>query len=260
MSELMQDPLNGLSVLVTGGCSGIGLATSRLLAARGARVVVSDISAARVEETVAALADNPHLVLGQPADIRSGDDCERLVEFAETQLGPLAALVHCAGLLRPAGVRPRPLYEVDDDEYDAVVGTNLKGTFLINRAALRRMTPRRAGQIVNMSSTSGRRGRPLDSVYSASKAGVIALSESISEEVRGFGIRVQVIMPDAVATPLWQQNGAMGAPPPGSLPPERVAELVAFCLSLPADACCENLVLAPLRPLRAKRPTKEAAS
>lgn len=259
MSDPAKDPLSGSSVLVTGGCSGIGLATARLLAARGARVAVSDISAARVEETVSALADFPHPVLGVAADVRSADDCERLLEFAETQLGPLAALVHCAGVLRPAGVRPRPLYEVDDDEYDFVVGTNLKGAFLINRAALKRMMPRRAGQIVNLSSTSGRRGRPLDSVYSASKAGVIALSESISEEVRGFGIRVQVILPDAVATPLWQQNGALGAPPPGSLPAERVAELVAFCLSLPADACCENLVLAPLRPLRAKRASKESS-
>ena len=108
-----------------------------------------------------------------------------------------------------------------------------------------------------MSSTSGRKGRPLDSLYSASKAGVIGLSESIAEEVRAFGIRVQVILPDAVDTPLWKQNGPLQPAPPGSLPPERIAQVIALCLSLPADTVCENLVVAPLR-LRKLRPAKRS--
>jgi NAD(P)-dependent dehydrogenase (short-subunit alcohol dehydrogenase family) len=137
-----------------------------------------------------------------------------------------------------------------------VVGTNLKGTFLVNRAILQKLLPQRAGQIVNLSSTSGRQGRPLDSVYSASKAGVIGLSESIAEEVRPFGIRVQVILPDAVDTPLWQQNGPLTLPPPGSLPPERVAEVIALCLALPPDMTLENIVIEPFR----KRKTKTRAA
>jgi NAD(P)-dependent dehydrogenase (short-subunit alcohol dehydrogenase family) len=169
------------------------------------------------------------------------------VARAEEALGGIDALVHSAGILRPPGGRPLPLADLEDSEYDAVVGTNLKGTFLVNRAVLRPMLARRSGQILNIASTSGRHGRPLDSLYSASKAGVIGLSESIAEEVRPYGLRVQVILPDAVATPLWRQNGILPNAPPGSLPPERVAELILIGLSLPLTMTCENLTLFPIR-------------
>jgi len=184
--------------------------------------------------------------------VRHAEDCDRIAAEAKSRWGRIDALVHCAGVLRPAGGRPRPLYEIDDEEYDFVIGTNLRGTFLMNRAVLREMVPRKSGQIVNLSSTSGRRGRALDSVYSASKAGVIGLSESIAEEVRPFGIRVQVLLPDAVDTPLWEQNGPL-PPPPGSLPAERVAEVIAFSLALPEDTFCANLVVAPLSVKRMRR-------
>lgn len=242
----MQTELNQMGVLVTGGASGIGRATAQLLVARGARVVISDLRADRVEEAVGVLSGaGPGTIAGTTCDIRSAEDCHRLVERATEVLGSIDALVHCAGVLRPAGVRPRPLAEVDDDEYELVVGTNLKGTFLVNRAVLRGMVARKSGQILNLASTSGRKARPLDSVYSASKAGVISLSESIAEEVKSLGIRVQVVLPDAIDTPIWQQNGPV-PPPPGALPPERVAEVILMALSLPADTTGEQWVVAPL--------------
>jgi len=240
--------LQGLRAIVTGAASGIGRATARLLLERGARVLAADLDPGRVAEAAAELSRAAGgEVLGQSCDVRSAADCERLVERSERDLGGLDALVHCAGILRPPGGRPRPLHELEEAEYDAVITTNLKGTFLVNRAALRVMVPRRSGQIVNLSSTSGRKGRPLDSLYSASKAGVIGLSESIAEEVRPFGIRVQVVLPDAVDTPLWKQNGVLTAAPPGSLPPERVAEVVLLCLGLPPDTMCENITVLPFR-------------
>jgi NAD(P)-dependent dehydrogenase (short-subunit alcohol dehydrogenase family) len=244
----MIERLENMSVIVTGGASGIGLATAQLLARYRARVLVADLKEQAVAECVEQLkAEGASQVAGQACDVRSAGDCQQLVETAVARLGRIDALVHCAGILRPSGSRPRPLHELEDAEYEAVVDTNLKGTFLVNRAALRPMIAQRSGQIINLSSTSGRKGRPLDSVYSASKAGVIALSETIAEEVRAFGIRVQVLMPDAVDTPLWKQNGAVSAAPPQSLPPERVAELIAFCLALPPDTICDNLVIAPFR-------------
>ena len=236
-----------MHVIVTGAASGIGWATAQLLVQRGARVMVADLKPETVEAAVARLRqiDGPP-PLGQPCDVRQPDDCERLVAAAVEAWQNVDALVHCAGVLRPPGGRPLPLHELSPDEYDFVVGTNLRGTFLINRAVLRQMVKQKSGQIINLSSTSGRRGRALDSIYSASKAGVIGLSESVAEEVRPYGIRVQTLLPDAVDTPLWQQNGPL-PPPPGSLPAERVAETIAFCLSLPTDAYCDNLVVAPLR-------------
>jgi 3-oxoacyl-[acyl-carrier protein] reductase len=248
--------LTDLGVVVTGAASGIGRATAELLRARGARVVAVDLDPARVDQCVLELnaSDGPQ-AHGLACDVRDGAACERTVARAEELLGAIDALVHCAGILRAPGSRPRPLSELEDEEYEAVIGTNLKGTFLVNRAVLRRMLPRKAGQIINLSSTSGKKGRPLDSLYSASKAGVIGLSESIAEEVRAFGIRVQVILPDAVDTPLWKQNGPLQPAPPGSLPPERIAEVIAMCLSLPGDTVCENLVVGPLR-LRKLRAAK----
>ncbi len=242
----MSIDLKNQSIFVTGAASGIGLATAELLVAQGARVAICDLRPERVSAAVEPLGKIAGAqVLGLAGDLRSADDCQRLVDQTIERFGQIDALVHCAGILRPSGVRPRPLVEVDDEEYELVVGTNLKGTFLINRAVLRHLVARKAGQIINLASTSGRKARPLDSVYSASKAGVISLSESIAEEVRGLGIRVQVVLPDAIDTPLWQQNGPV-PPPPGALPPVRVAEVILMALSLPLDTTGEQWVVSPL--------------
>lgn len=257
MTDPTSNMLKYMRVIVTGAASGIGRATADLLAAREARVMVVDLGAERVAQTVSELSTDGHSApIGFACDVRDAEACDRMAEEAEDKLGAIDALVHCAGILRPPGGLPQPLHELGDDEYEAVVGTNLKGTFLVNRAVLRKMLPRKCGQVVNLSSTSGQRGRPLDSLYSASKAGVIGLSESIAEEVRRFGIRVQVLLPDAVDTPIWKQNGPLPAAPPGSLPPERIAEIIAICLSLPPDVTCERLVIEPFQKHRKRRKTR----
>ncbi|HYV19522.1 MAG TPA: SDR family oxidoreductase [Verrucomicrobiae bacterium] len=252
--------LEGMRVIVTGAASGIGAATAAALAARGAQVLAVDRSLESMERATAGFSPAASgRVVPCAADVTSAADCDRMVRRAEIDLGGLDALVHSAGVLRPPGGRPRPLAELDDAEYDAVVGTNLRGTFLANRAALHLLLKQRAGQIVNLASTSGVRGRPLDALYSASKAGVVALSESIAEEVRPFGVRVQVVLPDAVDTPLWKQNGALGGAPAGALPPQRVADVILFCLALPPGVACDNLVLMPLQS-RARRAAARGAA
>jgi len=244
----------GMVVVVTGGASGIGRATVDLLLSQGASVLVADLKQAAVDAVLGELqtAAGADRVAGCAIDVRNADDCERMMDLAERSLGEVDALVHCAGILRGPGSRPRPVYEVEVAEYDAVMDTNLQGTFLANRAALRRFVTRKRGQIVNLSSTSGLKGKAFDGIYSASKAGVINLSQSINEEMRGFGIRVQVVTPDAVDTPLWAQNGPINAAPQGALPAERVAEGILMCLALPADTMCENLILQPTR-MRTRR-------
>jgi NAD(P)-dependent dehydrogenase (short-subunit alcohol dehydrogenase family) len=250
-----------MRVIVTGAASGIGRATATMLAGRQARVIAADLKEQAVHDFVRTVsAGDGARPIAAACDVRNPGACERLVELAQQQLGGIDALVHCAGILRPAGSRPLPLFELDEAEYEAVIGTNLKGTFLINRAVLKAMVPQRSGQIINLSSTSGKKGRPLDSLYSASKAGVIGLSEALAEEVRPFGIRVQVLLPDAVATPLWEQNGPLVPAPPGSLPPERVAEVLALCLSLPYDTVLDNLVVAPFRTRKARGRSAEESS
>ena len=261
MTNLLSNTLKDMRVIVTGAASGIGRATAELFVARYARVMVVDRRPERVAATVSELSTDGHPTpIGFSCDVRDADDCDRMAEEAEKKLGAIDALVHCAGILRPPGGRPQPLHELGEDEYEAVIGTNLKGTFLVNRAVLRKMLPRKFGQVVNLSSTSGQKGRPLDSLYSASKAGVIGLSESIAEEVRGFGIRVQVLLPGAVDTPLWKQNGPLPVAPPSSLPPERVAEVIAMCLSLPPDITCERLVIEPFQRRKTRKRTSGKTS
>ena len=238
----------------SGGASGIGLATARQLIERQARVMIVDLALNSVERTLEELAsaDGP-APLGTTCDVRNASDVQRMTDQCVAQLGGIDALVHSAGILRPSGVRPRPLVDIDDAEYDAVVGTNLHGTFLVNRAVLSHMVAQKQGQIINIASTSGLKGRAFDAVYSASKAGVIGLSQAAAEEVRSQGIRVQVVLPDAVDTPIWQQNGPVPAPP-GALPPERVAQVIVMMLTLPPDATCEQMTVAPLslRKMRSK--------
>jgi NAD(P)-dependent dehydrogenase (short-subunit alcohol dehydrogenase family) len=113
------------------------------------------------------------------------------------------------------------------------------------------MLRQREGQIVNLSSTSGRRGRALDGPYCASKFGVIGLTESLAEEVRTRGIKVLAILPDAVDTPLWKQNGPV-AVPKDSLAPERVADLILYVLNLPRDTILDHLTISAFRTRRYK--------
>jgi NAD(P)-dependent dehydrogenase (short-subunit alcohol dehydrogenase family) len=144
------------------------------------------------------------------------------------------------------------MHDISTEEFDLVLGTNLKGTFLVNRAVLPTMIRGKQGQIVNVASTSGRIGRPFDSVYCASKFGVVGLTQSLAEEVRQFGIKVQVILPDAVDTPLWDQNGPVRAPD-WSLPPERIAEVIAYMVTLPADTILGEVAVHPFRSRKRRR-------
>jgi 3-oxoacyl-[acyl-carrier protein] reductase len=144
------------------------------------------------------------------------------------------------------GTSPKPLVEMTTTEWDTVLDTNLTGTFNVNRAVLPTMIANRYGQIINLSSTSGRHGRAHDSAYCASKFGVIGVTEAIAEEVRPYGVKVQTVLPDSVNTPFWQQNGPIPAPA-DALAPCRVADLILYLLNMPEDAILVNPVITSFR-------------
>lgn len=252
--------LEGKIAVVTGGASGIGRATCLELAARGASVAVVDVSGERLQDcTAELLGRHPGCGgVGIVADVRDSGAVTAMVEEVVTRFGRLDLLVHSAGILRPPGQGPRMLHQVSVEEWDAVIDVNLKGTFLCNRAVVPVMIRQRGGQIINLSSTSGLKGRAFDSVYCASKFGTIGLSEALAEEVRGHGIRVHVVLPDAVDTPIWQQNGPI-QPPEESLPPERVAELIAYLAELPEDTVLDHLVIRAFRGRRRRKKTAASA-
>jgi NAD(P)-dependent dehydrogenase (short-subunit alcohol dehydrogenase family) len=132
-----------------------------------------------------------------------------------------------------------------------VIDVNLRGTYLSNRAVLPALIEQRRGTILNLSSVSGIRARAHDAAYCASKFAVLGLSESLHAEVRRYGVRVQAILPDVVATPLWEQNGPVPRPA-DALPPERVADLIVFMLTQPDDTTLVAPMIAPLRARRRK--------
>jgi 3-oxoacyl-[acyl-carrier protein] reductase len=241
--------------IVTGGASGIGRATCLSLARLGAAVVIVDLNAQLLAETAREIKRVPGapepLIL--PKDIRSETDMQDMARVTLEKFGRIDILVHSAGILRGKGSGPKMMVDVDLEEWDEVMATNLKGTFLCNRAVLPAMVKQRRGQIINIASTSGLQGRALDSVYCASKFGVIGLSQALAEEVRQYGIRVQVVAPDAIDTPMWDQNRPI-RPPADSLAPARVADLIAYVVTLPLDAILGNVVIAPFRFRRRKKP------
>ncbi|MBK7983094.1 MAG: SDR family oxidoreductase [Candidatus Competibacteraceae bacterium] len=246
-AESANQPLRAAVAIVTGGASGIGRATCQALARVGARVVVADLAQTQIDVVLADLKAEPrgdHL--GLAVDVRSEADIQRLVEQTLDRFGRIDILVACAGILRGDGGTLKPLAQLATPEWDQVIDTNLRGLFLCNRAVLPAMIRQRRGDIINLSSVSGRQGRAHDAPYCASKFGVIGLSESLAAEVQQFGVRVQTVLPDAVNTAFWQQNGPVPMPP-HSLPPERVADLILFMLALPPDTQILAPVIAPLQ-------------
>lgn len=244
----MEHTLAGRAIIVTGAAGGIGAATARALAQKGARLVLVD----RAEEPLLALAaELGDAALACRADVTSEADMARMAEVTLAWCGRIDGLVAAAGILRTSG-QLRPLADTSFEEWRRIIDVNLTGTFLANRAVLAAMLRQRCGDIVNISSTSGRQGRAFDGPYSASKFAVIGLSESLAEEVQRDGVRVQTVLPDAVDTGIWQQSGMAALKPRAMLQPEHVAAFILYLLSLPRDAYLLNSIIAPV-PLRARK-------
>jgi NAD(P)-dependent dehydrogenase (short-subunit alcohol dehydrogenase family) len=172
------------------------------------------------------------------------------------RFGRIDHLIASAGILRVGGTLKTTL-ETSLEEWQAVLQTNLTGTFLSNRAVLPSMIEQKQGDIINISSVSGRQGRAFDAAYCASKFGIIGLSESLAQEVSSYGIRVQTILPDAVDTPFWDQNGPNSIKAPLKLPPERVAELIVHLITLPRDTFMLNPVIAPFKARKKRTKDKD---
>jgi len=243
--------LEGNVVIVTGGASGIGRAGAAAAAAEGASVVAVDLDSTGLEQVAADLTARSTPYATMALDVTNEQDMVAMAEHTHARFGRIDALVACAGILRGRGCLPHSVRDVTLDEWDQVLAVNLTGVFLSNRAVLSTMIDQRRGDILNMSSTSGRSGRANDAAYCASKFGVIGLSEALAEEVRPFGVRVQTLLPDAVDTPIWQQNGPIR--PEHALDPARVAHLVTYMISLPRDTMISAPIIAPFR-TRRRRP------
>lgn len=226
--------MEGRVALVTGGGRGIGRAIAVRLAEEGARVAISyrsnDAAAEEAAELVRQAGAECEAFKG---DVATPGDVEALIKGVGEAFGPVEILVNNAGTRQD-----NILLRMKDAEFDEVLATNLKGTYLCTRAVLRGMVRARWGRIVSISSVVGLVGNVGQANYAASKAGVIGFSKSVAREVANRGITANVVAPGYVETELTEElsesvkGWILGQVPAGRFgEPEEIAEVVAFLAS-----------------------------
>jgi 3-oxoacyl-[acyl-carrier protein] reductase len=223
--------LSGQVALVTGGARGIGLAITRRLAADGARVALVDLDQAAVEAAAGEIGASAVALVG---DVTRTEDVERAVGTAHARWGRLDIVVNNAGITGGSKLT----WELTDEDWHRVIACDLTSVFLVSRAAVRLMLPRRSGRIVNIASIAGKEGNPTLVPYSTAKAGVIGFTKALAKEVATHGILVNAVAPAVIGTDMVQQMSKetvdylVAKIPMGRVGrPEEAAALVAWLVS-----------------------------
>lgn len=224
--------------MITGAARGLGEATARRFHQAGARLALCDINGEAVEKLARSLDAAGRRVLGQRVDVTVEADVQVAVDKAVEHFGRIDVLVNCAGILKHS-----PIEQMSLEAFESVLKVNLTGTFLCCRAVVPVMKKQGKGKIVNMASLGGRTGRPGVGVnYAASKAGVIALTQTLAREAGPAGIYVNAIAPGPILTELTKQVGPevfakwnVGRAVSKDGLPEDVADAVLFLASDQSD-------------------------
>jgi len=188
----MTDRLMDKVALITGGASGIGLATAQLFASEGARVMVADLTSLPADTGDFGFVHT---------DVRSSQSVQAMVNATVERFGRIDILVNAAGI----SSNSFPIHELPEELFDQVVSVNLKGVFLCMKYVIPVMLKKRRGAIINVSSVAGMRGIVGGSEYSASKAGVLGLTRCAAKEYARLRIRVNSVCPGWIDTPLVDQ-------------------------------------------------------
>jgi len=232
MTDTPQSTLAGQAALVTGASRGIGAAIALELAQRGMKVVgtaTTDDGAARISQALAAHAG----CRGARLDVNDAPACEALIEAIVKEHGALHVLVNNAGI-----TRDMLAMRLKDEDWDAVLDTNLKAVFRLSRAVMRPMMKQRYGRIINITSVVGASGNPGQANYAAAKAGVAGMTRALARELGSRNITVNCVAPGFIATDMTaalseeQHKALLGQIPLGRLgQPADIAHAVAWLAS-----------------------------
>ncbi|TKD68289.1 3-ketoacyl-ACP reductase [Pseudalkalibacillus hwajinpoensis] len=219
--------LKGKNALITGAARGIGRAAAIALAKEGVNIGMI----ARTEETLQNVAKEIEAegvkVSYAVADISSNEEVTTAVARIKEELGETDILINNAGIAKFGG-----FMDLDVSEWEKIIQVNLLGAYYVTRAVLPDMIERKAGDIINVSSTAGQKGAPVTSAYSASKFGLLGLTESLAQEVRKHDIRVSALTPSTVSTDLAVENNLTDGNQDNMLQPEDMAEFIVAQLKL----------------------------
>ncbi len=225
--------LSGKTALVTGAARGIGQSIAVTLARQGADVAICDVQRAWLDETEQAVTTEGRRALACAADVTQADQVAEAVKQVIEGFGRIDILVNNAGITRDTF-----LVRMSDEDWDAVLNVNLRGTFLFTRAVTKPMMRARTGAIVNIASIIGVMGNAGQANYAASKAGVIALTRSTAKELASRNIRANAVAPGFIQTRMTDaltpdvREKMLAAIPLGRFgTPQDVADVVAFLAS-----------------------------
>jgi NAD(P)-dependent dehydrogenase (short-subunit alcohol dehydrogenase family) len=226
--------LDGKVAVVTGGGTGIGRAVSLGLGAAGAKVVVNDYgvgvdgrdpSSAPANEVVALIKKNGGQAVASPESVATMAGGRSVVDLALKEFGDLHILVCCAGILRE-----RMIFNMSEEEWDAVIAVHLKGHFTVMQPATAHMRQKKTGCIITFTSTAGLEGSPGQPNYSAAKEGIVGLTRSTALAMARYGVRCNAISPTA-DTRMTQRLPDARRAASTATPPEAIAPVVAFLAS-----------------------------
>jgi 3-oxoacyl-[acyl-carrier protein] reductase len=232
--------IEGKVAIVTGAGRGIGKAVSVSLAKAGCRVVLAARTREQIEAVQKKILSQGGDALAIPTDLTADEDIQRLVEESQAKWGAVDILINNAGWGKRA-----PVVGASLTDWDQTFRLNLRAPMVLAKALLPNMIAKREGAVINIGSVSGKTGEANGAAYSASKFGLIGFTQSLYEEVREHSIKVAVILPGFVDTPLIPPNRQLDRSK--MIQADDIAQTVLFVLTSPATCCPVEIMVRPQR-------------
>ncbi len=235
----MSSALSGRCGIVTGAARGLGAATAQALVREGCRVALLDTNASRI---AAMSADLGAGAIAVTANVADESEVEAAVGKVLSDFGRIDFLVNCAGVDHTWSVA-----DLTVDQWDHIIGVNLRGPFLLTRSVFPIMQRQNDGHFVNVASTAAVRAWPNASAYCASKWGLVGFTRAIGTEGRAHNIRATVVIPGGMRTEFFDRPDLPIKPNPEHLnEPDNVARMVVFVLAQPAMSVIQEVIVTPL--------------